>query len=183
MKREVRISPTLAANAARFRIDLAAFADEALVDRVLQDVLHSATWSIKGDLLAAHQQAERFGHQSVTEEHLLLAMLLRPQSRIGELLGESGARDELVHRIEQFLNGATIGPPTDWRSREPSPPKRANRKSSEHVNVGDNVYVWPYSRHGVVVDKDEEASRLVTQMGDTTARVLDADITVIDSDK
>jgi hypothetical protein len=67
---EVSISETLDSMARHFNIDLAAVADAAIRDRIVQEPLSRFTSRMLNDLLAAQVVAGQYGHPHIGSEHL-----------------------------------------------------------------------------------------------------------------
>ena len=103
MNDEVPISPTLAHIARRFDIDLSAVAEEALRDRILRQPLPALTSRMAIALLAARQEAQRFGHAHIGCEHVFLGILLDPHSIPTQILRDMGAADDVVQQIQTLL--------------------------------------------------------------------------------
>jgi ATP-dependent Clp protease ATP-binding subunit ClpA len=100
---EVSISPTLASMAKRFDIDLSAFADEVLGERILRDPVSALTPRMRVVLLAAKELASEFGHNHIGTEHVFLAILLDPHSLPSQLMRDAGTSKVIVEQIRTML--------------------------------------------------------------------------------
>ena len=121
---DVEISETLAYMADRFQIDLSSLAEDALTDRILRDPMSGLTARMKTALLAAGEEARRFGHKHIGCEHVFLAILLDQHAIPSQMLREMGAADDVVQRIQTLLG-------SEWYTQPPVGDRGSEDDSSE----------------------------------------------------
>jgi ATP-dependent Clp protease ATP-binding subunit ClpB len=136
-------------------------------------------FTLKGQeiIQTSQQLAERFGHQQIEPEHLVMAILEQKEGVIPPLLGKIGAdRNQLVRTFEEALqklpkvSGAGYG--QAYLSQRA---KRAlDRAFSEAEQVKDEFVSLEHILLAVTEEKEGEAPRLLTAAGITRDTILKA---------
>lgn len=99
---ELKIPDHLAHLAARFDIDLQAFAPGALYESLLRAPVDAFTPRMREILLSAQQEAEQRGHRHIGTEHVFLATLLDPQAIPTQVMRSLGSLDEAIRELRTF---------------------------------------------------------------------------------
>lgn len=99
---EVKITDDLALMAKRFGIDLASLADSLLRERILNGPTQALTPRMQRALLRAQEEARKHDQSYIGTEHVVLGIVLDPDSIPSQILKELGVADELVRRLQML---------------------------------------------------------------------------------
>lgn len=110
---EVKITDDLALMAQRFGIDLASLADGLLRERILSGPTQDLTPRMQRALLRAQEEARKHHQSHIGTEHVVLGIVLDPDSIPSQVLKELGVADELIRQLQTLLS-------SDGYNRRPS---------------------------------------------------------------
>ncbi len=131
---------------------------------------------------AAQKAAEiiqRYGHNQIDTEHILLALIEQQQGVVGQLLeimsvDANGLRDRLDQMLRESPKASIYGGGTGQVFITPRVKRIIEVANQEATNLNDEYISTEHLFLAIVEEKDTPSSRLLKENGVTKERVLDA---------
>ncbi|HOJ01971.1 MAG TPA: Clp protease N-terminal domain-containing protein, partial [Anaerolineaceae bacterium] len=131
---------------------------------------------------AAQKAAEiiqRYGHNQIDTEHILLALIEQQQGVVGQLLeimsvDINGLRDRLDQMLRESPKASIYGGGTGQVFITPRVKRVIEVANQEASNLNDEYISTEHLFLAIVEEKDTPSSRLLKENGITKERVLDA---------